>query len=204
MAKIKICGLRRQEDIEIVNRYKPDYIGFVFAKSKRQVNDLEASELKSGLSPDIKAVGVFVNDDINHIEELVKNSVIDIVQFHGDEDEEYIKKLKGKISVPVIKAVRVRTYADIKEKAEYPVEYLLLDSYSKDAYGGTGERFDISLIENMEKPYFLAGGVNEDNISDIIKKANPYCIDLSSGVETDGFKDETKIKNVINIVRNNF
>ena len=204
MAKIKICGLRRQEDIEIVNRYKPDYIGFVFAKSKRQVNDLEASELKSGLSPEIKAVGVFVNDDINHITELVKNNVIDIVQLHGDEGEEYIKKLKNKISVPVIKAVRVRTYEDIKEKSEYPVEYLLLDSYSKNAYGGTGEGFDISLIEDMERPYFLAGGVNENNISDIIKKANPYCIDLSSGVETDGFKDETKIKNVIEIVRNNF
>ena len=204
MAKIKICGLRRQEDIEIVNRYKPDYIGFVFAKSKRQVNDLEASELKSGLSPEIKAVGVFVNDDINHITELVKNNVIDIVQLHGDEGEEYIKKLKNKISVPVIKAVRVRTYEDIKEKSEYPVEYLLLDSYSKNAYGGTGEGFDISLIEDMERPYFLAGGVNDNNISDIIKKANPYCIDLSSGVETDGFKDETKIKNVIEIVRNNF
>lgn len=204
MAKIKICGLRRQEDIEIVNRYKPDYIGFVFAKSKRQVNDLEASELKSELSSEIKVVGIFVNDDINHIAGLVKNNVIDIVQLHGDEDEEYIKRLKSKISAPVIKAVRVRTYEDIKEKSEYPVEYLLLDSYSKDAYGGTGESFDISLIENMEKPYFLAGGVNEDNISDIIKKVNPYCIDLSSGVETDGFKDETKIKNVIDIVRNNF
>lgn len=204
MAKIKICGLRRQKDIEIVNRYKPDYIGFVFAESKRQVNDMEALELKSELSPEIKAVGVFVNDDINHIAELVKNSVIDIVQLHGDEDEEYIKNLKSKISVPLIKAVRVRAYADIKEKAEYPVEYLLLDSYSKDAYGGTGENFDISLIENMKRPYFLAGGVNEENISDIIKKANPFCIDLSSGVETDGFKDETKIKNVIDIVRNNF
>ena len=204
MAKIKICGLRRQKDIEIVNRYKPDYIGFVFAESKRQVNDMEALELKSELSPEIKAVGVFVNDDINHIAELVKNSVIDIVQLHGDEDEEYIKNLKSKISVPLIKAVRVRAYADIKEKAEYPVEYLLLDSYSKDAYGGTGENFDISLIENMKRPYFLAGGVNEENISDIIKKANPFCIDLSSGVEKDGFKDETKIKNVIDIVRNNF
>lgn len=204
MAKIKICGLRRQKDIEIVNKYKPDYIGFVFAKSKRQINDFEASELKSGLSPEIKVVGIFVNDDINHIAGLVKNNVIDIVQLHGDEDEEYIKRLKSKISAPVIKAVRVRIYEDIKEKSEYPVEYLLLDSYSKDAYGGTGESFDISLIENMEKPYFLAGGVNEDNISDIIKKVNPYCIDLSSGVETDGFKDETKIKNVIDIVRNNF
>lgn len=204
MAKIKICGLRRQKDIEIVNRCKPDYIGFVFAKSKRQVNDMEALELKSELSPEIKAVGVFVNDDINHIAELVKNSVIDIVQLHGDEDEEYIKNLKSKISVPLIKAVRVRAYADIKEKAEYPVEYLLLDSYSKDAYGGTGENFDISLIENMKRPYFLAGGVNEENISDIIKKANPFCIDLSSGVETNGFKDETKIKNVIDIVRTNF
>lgn len=200
MSKIKICGLSRLCDIDFVNRYKPDYIGFVFAKSKRQVTDEQAKALKARLDTGISAVGVFVNDNIEHIEFLCKSGIIDIVQLHGDEDERYIKKLKSCVQNPVIKAVRVQSSEDISAAEQLSCDMLLLDTYTKGMYGGSGSTFDHTLIPPLKKPFFVAGGLNPDNIYSVCN-CGYYGLDISSGVETDGFKDENKIKQIIEMIR---
>lgn len=201
MTKIKLCGLKREEDILAVNIAKPDYIGFVFAKSKRQVTKETAKTLKAMLSKDIKAVGVFVNADIKFIAELANDNIIDIIQLHGDENEQYIKSLKELTNLPIIKAVRVKSSEDIINSEKLSVDYLLLDAYHPEKYGGCGEMFDYNLIPENTRKYFLAGGINADNICNIIKNLNPYCIDLSSAIETDGLKDKNKIFEIVSLVR---
>lgn len=200
MSKIKICGLSRECDIEFANRHKPDYIGFVFAKSKRQVTDGQAMKLKALLNPSILAAGVFVNDSIEHIDTLCRNGIIDIVQLHGDEDEAYINALKSRVKNPIIKAVRVQSAGDILEAETLPCDFLLFDTYIKETYGGSGSTFNHDMIPPVKKPFFVAGGLNVDNIRSVCNRGF-YGLDISSGVETDGFKDETKIKRVIEIIR---
>lgn len=202
MSKIKICGLSRPEDILAVNEYLPDYIGFVFSKSRRRVTAEQAHRLKEKLSPKIEAAGVFVNEPVSFIAGLVEKGIIDLVQLHGDEDEAYIQSLKQEVSCPIIKAVRVQSKEQIIEAQRLPCDYLLYDTYSKNAYGGTGDRFSWDMIpKDMSMPFFLAGGINESNAPQAVKEVRPYCIDVSSGVETDGVKDKKKIKQIINIVR---
>ncbi len=201
MTKIKICGLTRTIDIEYVNKACPDYIGFVFAKSKRRVTVHQANELKSILRPNIQAVGVFVNEDIDNIIYLCNQNIIDIVQLHGDEDEEYLKQLKRSISNPVIRAIRVKKSEDITSSQSIDADYLLLDAFKKDEYGGSGETFDWNIIQEVNKPYFLAGGINSQNVVQAITNLKPYAIDISSGVETDGYKDKEKIIDIITKVR---
>ncbi len=204
MTKIKICGLKRPEDIEYVNQYLPDYAGFVFAGSKRKVTDEQAEELSRKLDGRIIAVGVFVNEPAEHIVNLVKKGIIRVVQLHGDEDREYILKLRENLeeSVKIIKAVRVQNREQILEAEKLPCDYLLLDTWQKDAYGGCGKQFDKPLIlEDMSKPYFLAGGLAADNIRENIQICHPYAVDVSSAVETDGKKDEKKIQEFIERVR---
>ncbi|CRZ33720.1 phosphoribosylanthranilate isomerase [Herbinix hemicellulosilytica] len=203
MAKIKICGIKRIEDINAINQVLPDFIGFVFAESKRRISLNEAVILKKLLNPAVKTVGVFVNESVNTIIELCDLKVIDLVQLHGDENESYILELKNSIKNPIIKAIRVRSRQDIKAAEDLPCDYLLLDSYKDNAYGGTGKTFDWSLIPKIserKKPFFLAGGINRDNLSFALS-AKPYCIDVSSGVETDGKKDPEKIKEIVNLLR---
>jgi len=201
VSKIKICGLSRPADIEAVNKELPDYIGFVFAKSRRQVDEEMARHLKALLNPKIEAVGVFVNEDINRIIRLCREKVIDIVQLHGDEDENYIKELKSKISAPIMRAVRVKSAEDVKKASEISCDYLLFDTYTEKEYGGSGIVFDWSMITDINKPYFLAGGINIDNVLSAIDKCNPYCIDVSSGVETEGLKDPFKINEIVTKIR---
>lgn len=201
MTKIKICGLKRMEDIEAVNCYKPEYIGFVFAKSKRQVTIEQAKNLKKALHPEIQAVGVFVNERIDTIKTICEEQVIDVIQLHGDEDISYIKMLRESVAAPIIKAIRVQSKEQILEEMKLPVEYLLCDTYTKDAYGGCGETFSHEHIPDELQQYFLAGGLNSENITDIIRQTAPYCVDVSSGVETDGVKDAAKIKTFIHRVR---
>lgn len=200
--KIKICGIRRPEDIEYVNEGLPDYIGFVFAKSRRQIDIDTAQKLKKKLHPDIKAVGVFVNEALEQAAWLVNNGIIDLVQLHGEEDEEYIQTLRklmkrGKI----IQAVRVQTAQDIKSAENSSADYLLFDKFSPDAYGGTGESFDWGLIGSVKKPLFLAGGMNCENVEKAVALLHPYAIDVSSAVETKGIKDKNKIIDIIAKVR---
>lgn len=201
MTKIKICGLSRPIDIEFVNEAVPDYIGFVFAGSKRQISEEQAKELKAKLKPEIKAVGVFVNEEPDRIIRLCNNNIIDLVQFHGDEDDAYIAKLNKMISKPLIKAVRVRSREDITQTQSISCKYLLLDAYKEGQYGGSGDAFDWTMIAGLSKPYFLAGGIHADNVLQAIDQVKPYGIDVSSGVETNGVKDRDKIIEIIKKVR---
>ncbi|HOV69652.1 MAG TPA: phosphoribosylanthranilate isomerase [Clostridia bacterium] len=201
MAKIKICGIMRQQDIDSVNIALPDFIGFVFAKSKRQIGETKAKALKACLNPSIKAVGVFVNEDIRNIVRLCSLNVIDIIQLHGDENEVYIKSLKNYLPNKIIKAIRVKDNEDIKKATEFSCDYLLFDAYHEEKCGGIGKTFDWSLISEINRPYFLAGGINISNIAQAIKQHNPYCIDISSGAETNGFKDPEKIVRIVAMTR---
>ncbi len=200
MVKIKICGLAHLQDINIVNGVLPDFIGFVFAESRRRVTPEQAAAMKTGLDTRVKTVGVFVNAGIDGIAALVRDGIIDLVQLHGNEDAAYITELKRWIDCPVIKAVRVQSPAQVLAAEALPCEYLLLDAYQKDAYGGTGTTFDHALIPKLTKPYFLAGGLNAGNIKAALD-LNPYCLDVSGGVETGGVKDAAKIRELIRIIR---
>ena len=194
--KIKICGLRRLEDVGYVNNYKPDYVGFVFAKSKRQVTWELAEELKNALDPNIIRVGVFVNQPVEWVADLVNRDIIHYAQLHGDEDHAYIKELRSSISnnvTGIIKAVRVKEELDIVKANSYDCDYILLDTFSVECEGGNGKTFDWSMIKKMNKPFFLAGGINESNVLQAIHTVKPYGVDASSGLETDGYKDEVKI-----------
>ena len=198
--KLKFCGLTREADICAANETRPDYIGFVFAESRRRVTDEQAARLRALLSPGIQAVGVFVNDDPTHIAELANHGVIDLIQLHGGESAAYIRRLRTMTATPVIYAVRVGTHEDIERVKPYSVEYFLLDTCTKDAYGGSGKIFDWSLIGEVEKPYFLAGGLNESNIPRAVQ-TGAYALDLSSGIETDGVKDAAKMRRVAALIR---
>ncbi|MCL2284761.1 MAG: phosphoribosylanthranilate isomerase [Firmicutes bacterium] len=197
MVKVKICGLTRLCDIEVVNVEKPDYIGFVFANSRRKVTPLQAIELRSKLADGITPVGVFVDERIENILPFVQKDVIKMVQLHGRENEEYIVKLKELTTAPIIKAISVRHAGDVEKWALSAADYLLLDNKG----GGTGQAFDWSLIGKVTKPYFLAGGLTMSNIVNAINQTTPFVMDVSSGVETDGFKDPAKIKEFIRRVR---
>ena len=199
MVKIKICGIKRLEDIEIVNKYKPDFIGFVFANSKRKVSYDLALNLRKNLSEDISAVGVFVDADKKEILKLYNGGIIDIAQLHGNEDENYICDLKKKTQnkLKVIKAIEISQNTDLSKYDDYNSDYLLLDSGK-----GSGKTFDWNLIKkDFKKDFFLAGGLNSSNISQAISEFNPYAVDLSSALEVDGFKDENKIKEIMEIIK---
>lgn len=201
MSLVKICGLKRRCDIDYANKYKPDYIGFVFAKSSRQITPQQAKILKERLDKCIKSVGVFVNEPIENIAMLCNESIIDMIQLHGDENNTYINKLKLLTDKKIIKAVRVQSSDQVLQAEKLNCDYLLLDAYSKDAYGGIGEVFNWDIIPKLGKPFFLAGGLNDENVSQAIKAVQPYCVDLSSGAEINGFKDEEKVRIIIDKVR---
>lgn len=190
MAKIKICGIRRTEDIKYVNELKPDYIGFILTPGfKRSISLETARALKAELDSRIKAVGVFVDDDIETINSLVSDGIIDMVQLHGDESPQYCSKIK----CPVIKCFKPLNFI---KTAEYHTDYFLFDSGN-----GSGKAFNWSDIPKTDTPFFLAGGINVENILQALMQARPYCIDLSSAVETDGVKDYKKIKRIMECVR---
>ena len=199
MTKIKICGLTRTEDIEMVNEFLPDYIGFVFAKSRRQVSAEQAKELKNKLRPAIKAVGVFVNEKPENIAEIANQGIIDLIQIHGDEDAAYCAQLRKLTQAPIIKVLRVEREDDLAGIEEFDCDYYLFDTLSSKEYGGTGKAFDHSILYNKEikKPFFVAGGLNQDNVAAVIEVIKPFGVDTSGGVETDGIKDVNKINEFI-------
>ena len=189
MTKIKFCGLTGDCDIDAANELRPEYVGFVFApKSKRYVTPERAAELERRLAAGIEAVGVFVNDNLYHVAELLNRGVIDIAQLHGSEDEEYIGQLRQLTDKPIIRAFRIKTAEDIAEAEKCTADHVLLDSGA-----GTGEVFDWKLIKNMKRPYFLAGGLSPDNVENAVEQLSPYAVDVSSGIETDGVKDKAKM-----------
>lgn len=197
MAKIKICGLTRIEDIIAANECRPDYVGFVFAESKRQVGIGRAEELRASLADGIQAVGVFVNENVAKIADICRLGIIDLVQLHGDEDDGYIAELRKLADVPVIKAIAVRDGVSLDSAADY----CLYDTYSRSMRGGSGKTFDWQAVSNIEGKFFLAGGLHCANVESAIRTVNPYCVDVSSGVETDGRKDADKMMDIVKIVR---
>ena len=215
MVKVKFCGIRRTEDIEAVNRLKPDLAGFVFAKSKRQVTKEQAAALKELLDPGIKTVAVLVNMPVEEAAALANTGIADLLQLHGDEDAAYIAKLKTLTGAKIIKAIRLRS-GDPEANAKLLTEaaqadYYLFDTFVADTYGGTGKTFSLSLIKGMriDKPFFLAGGLDADNVAEIIGQVqkdetlrpNFYGVDVSGGIETDGYKDTVKMEAFMKAIR---
>ncbi len=196
--KIKICGLKRPEDITYVNEAKPDYCGFIieFPKSSRNVTGDQVRTITANLHPDIIPVGVFVNASLERVEELLLDGTIQIAQLHGQEDEDYIRRIQRNTRHQVIKAFSVKTIQDIELALQSPADYILLDQGS----GGTGKTFDWSLIPEITRPFFLAGGLGPDNLEQAVRTIRPYAVDLSSSVETDGVKDRSKIVEAVNLV----
>ena len=200
--RIKICGLTRLEDIDAVNELKPEYVGFVFAKSRRQITKEHAVTLRCYLDPEIQAVGVFVNELPAIVAgylpvSLLRDGTLWAAQLHGNEDEDYIEKIQNMTGKPVIKAFSIKTREDVEKAKKSSADYILLDH----GKGGTGESFDWSLIRNMDRPYFLAGGLNAENVEQAILQTHPFAVDISSGVETDGVKDPKKITECIRRIR---
>lgn len=188
--KIKLCGLTRPCDIEAVNELQPDYIGFVFAKkSRRYVSPEKAEELKAMLAPGIQAVGVFVNEEPEQIAALLEAGTIDVAQLHGQESETEIRRLRELTDHPLIQAFRIDTEQDVERANASTADYVLLDSGA----GGTGTVFDWDLLRAIRRPYFLAGGLDTENIGTVKAKLNPYGVDVSSGIETGGYKDKEKM-----------
>lgn len=213
MQKIKLCGMMKPCDIEYANRVKPDFVGFIFANTRRKISAAQAKQFREALDAEIPAVGVFVNEDISVITSLVQNGCIDLIQLHGEEDADYIRRLREVCDVPVIKAVKVQTVEQIRQAAALPVDYLLLDTYRKGVLGGTGEAFDWELLREAKaaagdtaegelfgKPYFLAGGLHAGNLREAASLGS-YGLDVSSGIETDGSKDFTKMVEVMKLLR---
>ena len=200
MTKIKICGLFRSCDIDYVNEAKPDFCGFIIdvPKSHRNVTVEQVRLLRKSLCPEIQAVGVFVDAPQELIAGLVLDGTLDLVQLHGQEDEVYIAELRKQISVPIIKAFSVQTSEDVRRAEESSADCILLDHGS----GGTGASFDWSLLTGLTRPYVLAGGLTPENLPGAIKRLHPWTVDLSSGVETDGEKDRSKILAAVQAVRN--
>ena len=254
--KIKMCGISKVETIPAVVEAKPDYMGLVFAPSKRQVTVDQAKTLveelhkqyanrynrnaeqysndvvqdgtiinalqeetatgdahegtltsTENISPTlihqefIKTVGVFVNETLDNLVSIATEANLDVVQLHGDEDEAFIQSLKERTNVEVWKAVQIRSAADAEAWIDSRADMLLFDAYHKDERGGTGEVFDWSCLDEFERPFMLAGGIDSTNVARAIRTVRPYGIDISSGIETDGVKDDEKIKAFTNIVR---
>lgn len=191
MTKIKFCGITKSEEIKAANVLHVDYVGFVFApNSARCLTSQKAAALKKELAQGILAAGVFVNEDIRVVLKLLNQGTIDMAQLHGEEDEAYIQRLQQMTGKPVIKAFRIEKEEDVKTAVKSSADYILLDSGS----GGTGESFDWSLIGQMKRPYFLAGGLNPQNVRQAVKMFHPYAVDVSSGIETAGQKDFEKME----------
>ncbi len=199
--KIKICGLMSLNDIDCVNEAMPDFIGFIFAsKSKRKISFEQAFEMKKALNNNIKSVGVFVDEKIENITYAVNNGLIDLIQLHGKENKDYIKELRTKVNNPIIKAFKADDNLKNNINAA-AADYVLIDSINETSFGGTGKTFDWGIIPETDKKIFLAGGLNAQNILKAINMVHPYCVDINSGVETNGRKDKNKITEIIQIIK---
>ena len=194
---IKMCGLRREEDVEAVNELRPEYIGFVFFPgSRRYVAPEAAKALKARLDPGIRAVGVFVDEDVGTVARLLEEGVIDLAQLHGHEDETYLAELRRRTGKPLIRAFRIRSAEDALQAQDSTADMILLD-----AGAGDGKAFDWRWLHPVERPYILAGGLDPENVSRAVRELRPYGVDVSSGIETDGFKDREKMRAFVRAVR---
>ena len=215
--KVKMCGISKVETIPAIVDAKPDYMGLVFAPSKRQVTVEQAkilieelhrgyakkygSDTEHDKNDTIKTVGVFVNETVDNLVTIANEANLDAVQLHGDEDETFIQSLKERTNVEVWKAIQIRTAADTEKWIDSSADMLLFDAYHKDERGGTGEVFDWSSLDAFERPFMLAGGIDSTNVARAIRTVRPYGIDISSGIETNGVKDDEKITAFTKIVK---
>ncbi len=195
--ELKICGLSRLEDIIAVNRHGADYAGFVFfQKSKRYVDPYKANELIELLRTDIKPVGVFMDEPIDNVVRIARISGVEMVQLHGHESEEYVEYIKRTLDRPVIKAYKAGEEGALESAANSSADYVMIDSGA-----GSGQKFDWSILKNFKRDYFLAGGLDPESVGEAIRLLEPFAVDVSSGVETDGIKDEKKIAEFIKAVK---
>lgn len=200
--KIKLCGMMRECDIQNANRVMPDYVGFVFAHTRRYIEREKAALFKSKLDPAVKAVGVYVDEPLEQVVSDYQTGIIDAAQLHGGENAEYIKALKKAApGLELIKAVRVRSAEDVESSQDFDTDYLLYDTFVKGVPGGSGERFNWELLKPVKRPYFLAGGLDESNILSAAEATGAFGLDLSSGIETDGKKDFDKMLAVTLLAR---
>ena len=215
--KVKMCGISKVETIPAVVEAKPDYMGLVFAPSKRQVTVDQAkilveelhrgyakkygSDTEHDKNDTIKTVGVFVNETVDNLVTIANEANLDAVQLHGDEDEAFIQSLKERTNVEVWKAIQIRTAADTEKWIDSSADMLLFDAYHKHERGGTGEVFDWSSLDAFERPFMLAGGIDSTNVARAIRTVRSYGIDISSGIETNGVKDDEKITAFTKIVK---
>ncbi len=199
VTKIKICGLRSEEDIRIVNRCQPDYAGFICcSRFRRYVPSDTLEQLSKLLHPGIRKVGVFVDQPVEQIAQIVRRQLVDIIQLHGCEDERYISGLRQLIpsEIRIMKAFQIHSAEDICQVEASTADDVLLDGGQ-----GSGQTFDWRKIESMNRPFFLAGGLNPENVEEAVRRLHPCAVDVSSGVETDGHKDEEKVRQLIRRVR---
>lgn len=199
MSKIKICGLKRPEDIAAVNEARPDFCGFIieFPKSPRCVSRQQVRQLVQGLDKEVIPVGVFVNAPVSLVAGLLEEGTLGMAQLHGKEDEAYIRELRKYTDKPLIQAFSIKSEEDAARAGESSADYILLDAGS----GGTGKVFDWALTAHVERPFFLAGGLSEENLQQAMAQISPWALDLSSSLETDGKKDPKKIRRVVELVR---
>lgn len=198
MTKIKLCGLTRAEDIFAANEILPEFVGFVFyKKSRRYIVPENFFALKKNLDKKISAVGVFVDENISVVTKIAEN--LDLIQLHGAEDENYISALKNFTGKKIIQAFKIKTADDLKVAAKSSADFILLDSGA-----GTGKIFDWQILKNFDRKYFLAGGLNPENVGDAIKILKPYAVDVSSGIESGGVKDKNKMRDFVRAVKGEF
>lgn len=197
MTRVKLCGLRRECDVEAVNELKPEFAGFILSTPfKRYVDPEKVLEFRKKLTCGTKMVGVFVDEELEYVKDILLRDIVDVAQLHGHETNEYIESLKKLTNKPVIKAFKIEKEEDIKLAKECKADCVLLDSGT-----GTGKKFNWELIKNIDRPYILAGGLDPDNVGEAVSALHPFGVDVSSGIETDGFKDPEKMKAFVLNVR---
>ena len=197
MPKVKICGITREQDCDYLNELLPDLAGFIFWKhSRRYITPETALKFREKLDRRIKTVGVFVDENVDVITGIARSGAIDMIQLHGKETDETIERVKAQTGLPVMKAFIVQGPADINPAMQSAADLLLLDNGR-----GTGESFDWDNLEDVDRLFYLAGGLDPDNVADAVRKYTPYGVDVSTGVETDGKKDYDKIKRFIHAAR---
>lgn len=195
--KIKLCGMFRPEDIGYANEVKPDFVGFVLAEGfRRRILKEQAAEFRRALATELPAVGVFVNNSCEEVISYLQEGIIQMAQLHGNETEEDIQYIQAVTGKPVMKAVKVTNRYDVEAWLDSAADYLLFDGGT-----GSGVAFDWSVLNEIDREFFLAGGLNAENLLAAMEKVHPFAVDLSSGVETDGVKDLEKMREVVRIVR---
>ena len=197
MTNIKLCGVRTRADIAAVNALRPDFVGFVLDETRRRYVPPEmVRTLRVGLSPEIKVVGVFVDAPVKTVAALLNDGTLDFTQLHGRENEAYLALLREHTQKPLVQAFQIKNAADLARADASTADFLLLDSGC-----GTGVRFDWTPLRDFKRPYFLAGGLTPENVGAVVSTLHPSGVDVSSGVETDGTKNKTKMTAFVEAVR---